>query len=179
MPQSIADMLSTARQDLQTAIGLSRQGSYGRRGPSPESLPHYGETKRLLRLVLESEPCNREALLMMAKVSEGLMDFEAAFDFLSRAIQAGEPKSKKLLKKLAQLRENTEHWKTLVLTPDMLRELGEYLESRKVGPANRSLDITREWLHLNFDGNPEQVIAGFEKRGAFSDFQVLANVVYG
>lgn len=179
MQEQTADLLKAARQDLKTAIGLSRQGSYGRRAPSPESLPHYGEAKRLLRLALEREPNHREALILLAQVSEGLMDFNAAADFLDRAFEAGEPKTKKLLKKVALLRENTKQWKDLILSPEMLRDLGEYLESQGVGPANRSLDFTREWLSSNFDGDPEQVIAALGERGAFSDFQVLANVVYG
>lgn len=179
MQESIADLLNNARQDLLTAVKLSKQASYHRRTPSPECLPHYGEARRLLGLVLESDPNHREALILMAQVSEGLMDLKAAANFLIKAIQAGEPATKKMLKKMAQLRESAKSWIDLVLTPDMLRELGEYLESMGVGPANRSLDLTREWLLLNFDGDPDEVIIALDGRGAFSDFQVLANVVYG
>jgi hypothetical protein len=179
MQEFIADLMNEARQDLLTAVKLSRQASYHRRAPSPECLPQYGEARRLLGLVLESEPSHREALMLMAQVSEGLMDFKAAADFLTKAIQAGEPATKKLLKKMAQLRESNRSWNGLVLTPDMLRDLGEYLESMGVGPANRTLDLTREWLLQNFDGDPNEVIIALDRRGAFSDFQVLANVVYG
>lgn len=179
MKEPAADALQAARQDVRTAIGLSRQGSYNRRAPSPESLPHYGEAKRLLQLVLEIEPNHREALVLMAQVFEGLMDFDAAADFLNRAIRAGEPKTKKLRRKLALMHENTRQWKDLVLAPHMLRDLGQHLESMGVDPANRSLDFTREWLSSNFDGDPEQVIGVLNERGAFSDFHVLVNVVHG
>lgn len=179
MPGHIKDFLSKAREDLLTAVRLSRQGSYRRRAPSPESLPHYGEAKRQLLLALEIEPAHREALMMMAQVAEGLMDFRSAVSYLDRALQTGEFRTKKLLKKLAHLRDNAEYWDSLSLTPSKLQELGEYLDLMGVSPDSRSLENTRQWLLSNFDGDPEQVIAEFSERGAFSDYHVLANVAYG
>ena len=116
---------------------------------------------------------------MMAQVCEGLMNFKGAIEFLNKAFAAGEPRTKKHLKKLALMRENAEEWHDLVLSPEELRELGEYLLEMKVGSANRSFDITKEWLETQSTHDVNEVIESLERRGAFSDFQVLANVVYG
>lgn len=179
MTRPVSELLLDARQDLFVAVKLSRQGAYHRRAPSSESLPHYGEAKRLLKEVLQHEPGNCQALLMMSQIAEGLMDFSSAINFLNDAFAAGEPRSKKHLKRLALLKENSKTWRKLVLTPEELRELGEFLQAKDVSPANRSLDYTKQWLNENYQGNPQEVLNSFDEVGAFSDFQVLANVVYG
>ena len=115
---------------------------------------------------------------MMSQISECLMDFNSAIEYLGRAITAGEPKTKKTLKRLALLRENAAMWRELFLTPASLRELGNYLEANKVGPRNRTMELTKKWLVAKGVDNPDKVIQSLESYGAFSDFQVLSNVVY-
>jgi hypothetical protein len=41
------------------------------------------------------------------------------------------------------------------------------------------MQFTQEWLEINDVANLDKVLAALEQRGAFSDFQVLANVVHG
>ncbi len=179
MHDQLSVSLITARDSMNSAIKLSKQGSYHRRAPSAESLPHYGEARRALLQILEQEPNNREALLMMSQVSEGLMNFKAAIHNLEKAFLAGEPRSKKHLKKLALLWENAKDWKDLLLKPEDLRELGDYLMSMGVGSEHRTLELTRNWLAEREEYDTGATIAALAERGAFSDFQVLANVVYG
>ncbi|WP_406697770.1 hypothetical protein V5E97_02790 [Singulisphaera sp. Ch08] len=179
MADEIPDSLKAARESLLLGVRLSKQGSYARRAPNPDSLPYFAQAHDLLAELLNEQPDHREALVMMSQISECLMDFSAALSFLARAFDAGEPKSKKLLKRLALLRENATAWRDLGLTPEMLGMLGNHLEAEGVGPAHETLQLTRDWLTANHIGDPEIVVAALERRGAFSDFQVLANVVYG
>ena len=116
---------------------------------------------------------------MMSQVTECLLDYDTALAYLNRAFDAGEPKSKRALKQLALLRENSHAWRELGLTPEMLRELGDHLEAEGVTPDHKTLRLTRGWLIENHIGDPEAVIAALERRGAFSDFQVFANICYG
>lgn len=179
MQDPLNETLEVARQELLLGVKLSKQGSYARRAPDAESLPHFHEADRLLKEILKGDPSNREALIMMSQLSESVLDFPAAIHYLNKAFDAGEPRTKKSLKRLALLKDNAKTWKRLKLSPASLRSLGEYLEGMGVGPNHRSLDLTREWLAANVDDDPEELIAALEDRGAYSDFQVLANVVKG
>lgn len=179
MSDAHLNSLREARDSLLLGLKLSKQGSYHRRAPEPDSLAHFGRASRLLDELLRREPTNREALMMMSQLLESLLDFGGAASLLMRALDVGEPKTKKLLKRLALLQESAKEWRELLLTPDSLRELGEYLKNRGVGPNDRTLNLTREWLTAKGFDNPDQVVAALGRRGGFSDFQVLANVVYG
>jgi hypothetical protein len=175
----ILDSLKAARESLQLGMRLSNQGSYARRAPSPGSLPFFANAQEQLEEVLTELPDNREALVMMSQVAECLLAYDKALSYLTRAFDAGEPKSKKSLKRLALLRENSHAWRDLGLTPEMLRELGDHLESEGVTTDHTTLRLTRDWLMEKHIADPESVIAALERRGAFSDFQVLANICYG
>jgi hypothetical protein len=179
MDDKIHDPLKAAREILLQGMRLSNQGSYARRAPNPASLPHFACARSILEGVLREVPDQKEALVMMSQVSESLLDFDKAIIFLTCAFDAGEPKSKKSLKRMALLRENSTTWRDLGLTPEMLRKLGDHLQAKGVGPNHRTLQLTRDWLSENHDGNPESIVTALERRGAFSDFQVLANIVYG
>lgn len=172
-------LIENAREELLRAIKLSKQGSYERRAPAPASLIHFETARSLLDEILLLSPRNTEALLMKSQISEGLLDFDSAIIFLNSAFDAGEARSQKLLKRLALLRENAKAWKALAMSPFILRQLGDYLESCGVGPANRTMELTKKWLDQNMPETSEKVIVALEERGAYSDFQVLANVVYG
>jgi hypothetical protein len=179
LESKISDRLRAARESLFLGVKLSNQGSYARRAPSPDSLPLFANAREKLEEVLAEIPTHREALMMMAQLSECLLDYDDAVGLLTRAFDAGEPKSKKSLKRLARLRENSHEWQALGLTPDMLRRLGDHLDAEGVTPGETTLRHTRDWLVENHIDDPEAVVAALERRGAFSDFQVLANVCYG
>lgn len=179
MDTRVKEALAAARQSWLSGVRLSKQCAYGRRAPDPESLPHFSEAARLLQDVLNQCPDNPEALTMMSQVSECLLDYDAAIAFQNKAFESGEPKTKKAIKRIALLGEAARAWRELLLTPELLKELGLFLESKGVGPNDRSLCNTYEWLSKNVTGKADAVIASLEKRGAFTDFQVLANIVHG
>jgi hypothetical protein len=65
----------------------------------------------------------------------------------------------------------------LMLTPSQLHDLGQYLESQLAGQlGERDLHLTRQWLG-DRDLDVAKIIQALENRGAFSDFEVLANIV--
>jgi len=173
------DSLKAARESLLLGMRLSKQGSYARRAPNPDSLSFFANARERLEEVLAELPDQREALMMMSQVAECLLDYNTALSYLMRAFDAGEPKSKKSLKRLARLCEGIHEWPDLGLTPEMLRELGHHLDAAGVTTDHTTLRLTRGWLMANHVENPESVIAALERRGAFSDFQVLANVCHG
>lgn len=179
MADEVQHSLRAARESLRFGMNMSNQASYARRAPSSESIPHLAHAREILEGILIEVPDDREALIMMSQISECLLRYENAIDFINRAIDAGEPKSKKLLKRLALLRESCEAWRDLRLSPEMLRKLGERLDAEGVDSSDTTLRVTRDWLVKNDVEAPDEVIAALQRRGAFSDFQVLANVVRG
>jgi len=140
----IEEKLAAARESLSLGIKLSNQGSYARRAPDQLSLPHFNEASRLLNEVLKKSSNNLEALIMISHVSECILDFDSAAIYQCKAFEAGEPKSKRSLKRLALLRASTNAWHDLSLTPESLSQLGRYLEEKGVGPDDRTLRLTRE-----------------------------------
>lgn len=179
MADSITESLNLVRIELAEAVKLSGQGAYHRRAPSPESLPHYEKTRQLLQEILERSPQNCEALMLLSQTYEGLMKFDLAALLLRKAFDAGEPKTNKLMKRLALLCENDKEWQDLALTPGELSELGDFLEERGVGPSHRSRNLTQEWIVNHTDKSLPDVLESLDRRGAFSDFQVLVNLVRG
>jgi hypothetical protein len=173
------DQMVEARESLLLGIEYSMQRSYQRRAPAFESLSYFERARELLEDVLRRQPQNREALMMMSQVWECLLEYDAAERYLLRALAAGEPRTKRMLKRLSLLREGARIWNGFPLTPEMLRALGKYLEGEGVNEHHRTLDLTRRWLAENGFTDIEQVIQAFGRKRAFSDFQVLANVVRG
>jgi hypothetical protein len=89
-------------------------------------------------------------------------------------------RSKRDLKRLALLDEAAKQWESLPLSPDELRQLGDFL--RASGADNptrgRALEFTEQWLRMS--AIPvDAAIEAFGRSGAFTDFQVLNNIVRG
>ena len=170
-----SSQLAEAQTELALGVRLARQGSYERRAPDALAVPHLARARELLG----NQDKNAEVLAMLSQIEECLLNYQAAVGYLERAIKVGLPRTKKVLKRLANLREQLVEWRDLGLTSEQLRALGDFLVGAGVGPANRSLHLTREWLARQSLHDPESVIRALGRRGAFSDFQVLANVVLG
>jgi hypothetical protein len=133
-----------------------------------------------LRAVLSREADNAEAWRLLAQAQEAFLDYAAARTSLERAISLGGGKaSKHDLKKLALLKQGEKEWRELHLTADQLQALGAFLQTRDVGPDDRSLRWTRQWLAEAGVADIERVLQAIQQRGAFSDFQVLRNIVVG
>lgn len=179
MDDQTISALDKARAWLEEARRLSGQGSYQRRFPASESLIPYKNAFDILSELVIKEPGNRKALLLLCDSLEGQMEFRRALEFLDRALDRGEPKTKMLLKRKARLKASAEEWEKFPLSPIQLKNLGDFLENSGVGPDNRSVALTEKWLSENYAGAEGDVIEALRHRGASSDFQVLVNVVRG
>lgn len=176
---SSKDKLAQARECLLHGIRLARQRSYQRRAPARIAIPHLVEARRQLLDLLQQDPVNDDALILLSEAEEVLLNYTQAIRYLERAMNNELQRTKKNKKRLAALRQYAAQWEDLGLSPQQLAELGKHLAARGVSPVNRSLELTREWLQSISVANADDVIAALHRRGAFSDFQVLANVVWG
>jgi hypothetical protein len=109
---------------------------------------------------------------------EALLEYSEAITSLNRAMELS-TRDKKNLKRLARLREAKSFWDQLTLTPYQLHDLGAYLQERGTSLDAETLAATQEWLEAAGLPDPESVLDAFENLGAFSDFQVLENIVRG
>lgn len=170
--------LDLARNEFLTGVKLSKQGSYARRNPDLLSIPHFQKAKSILLNLEKSDPDNIEILVLLSQIEECLMNYTKAILYLNQSFSAGKSQTKSDLKRLIRLRQESVEWRDLKLSARELEELGSYLSRLNVGPQHTTLDLTKEWLLLNDISHPEDVISALERRGAFSDFQVLKNVVH-
>lgn len=167
------------RATLINGLNLSMQGSLGRRAPAPAAIPSLTEARSGLEEYTCRYPDDPAGWRLLSQAQEALMDYRRAIQSLERALRNSPDRSKRDLKKLAALRESFGEWSDLHLTPEDVAELGQYLRE-KLGPGtgDRELTWTRAWLEGRFD-DPEPALEGLERRGAYSDWQVLNNIVRG
>jgi hypothetical protein len=177
MPADVGSL----RQALLRGIKLSMQGSYARRIPAEEAVPHLEEARRGLRHLVEKDPMNVETWRLLSQAEECMLNYAGATTCLERAIELSKTGRKKDLRRLALLKESLRAWQDLLLTPDQLRELGECLvqAGAELEPNGRTLMFTRQWLHDRGFADAEAVLEALRRRGAYTDFQVLQNVVRG
>lgn len=178
MTDDYMNTLEEAEAALELGTRLSKQSSYARRMPARESHPHFAHARALLQRIVTRCPIDSNALRLMSRVCESLLDFSNAIRYQELAISATGTQSNKDLKRLAVLRGSLREWQELGLSPRQLESLGQYLEAHGVGEEQRSLELTSSWAIEN-ELNPRDVCEGVQRRGAFSDFQVLSNLVYG
>lgn len=179
MDIGIAESLVAARNELREAIALSGQGSYARRSPAAISKAGFSRANDLLASILVKDPLHREALLLYSQERECVLDYGSAIKALDEAFLAGEPRSRQHLKRRARLVESLSTWQTLQLTPEQLQELGEFLQDSGVDASSVTMERTTTWLRDHNVPHHERVLQGLQRMGAYSDFQVLANVVFG
>jgi tetratricopeptide (TPR) repeat protein len=162
---------------LRTGLRLSQQGSYHRREPDAKARPYLADARDGLRELSAEDPTNAGAWRLLSQAEEALLDYGAAIDALQRALCLSETRNKRDLKRLALLREALSEWTALPLEPSQLAELGAYLREQALGPEDRSLRWTRAWLERHDIKNSDEVLRALGRRGAFSDFRVLSNIV--
>jgi tetratricopeptide (TPR) repeat protein len=167
------------RSRLRDGLRLSRQGSYERRAPAKEAVPYLARARDGLHALLEHEPKNAEAWDLLSQAEAALLNYEPAILALERLIQISSKKDKRVLKRLAGLKQAHSEWGALPLSPAQLAALGEYLEEHGVGSQSKTLELSRRWLEQSGAHDVERVIEALGCRGAFCDFQVLQNVVRG
>ncbi|HEV3079068.1 MAG TPA: hypothetical protein VGY66_04790 [Gemmataceae bacterium] len=157
------------------------QCSLGRRAPTTKSIPLLETARDGLRRLLEKDRTNAEAWQLLSQAEECLLNYQEAITSLEQAKRLNGSRTKKDLKRLALLKESCGYWQDFPLSADQLRKLGHYLvgAGAEEEQRGRTFTFTRRWLAENKVPEPDAVIQALEKRGAFSDFQVLYNVVRG
>lgn len=174
--------IDEVRRQLVLARQLARQGSYQRRLPSPAGTAQLGRIEEWCRARLREVPTDWQALDAMAHVRECLLDYVSSEEYLDQAVRAGLPNTRKVKRRLLHIRQAAQEWRDLGLSPAQLDELGAYLEGCHAWESlarERSRARTDSWLDANCPATAAEVRAALDRRGAFSDWQVLANVVKG
>lgn len=175
----VAD-LGQLRDALRQGQRLSGQISLERRAPAAKAVPYLKTARDGLRQYVADTPTSVAAWRLLAEAEECLLDYGAALRALQKAIELSGKRDRRDVKKLVFLQQADGKWADLGLTPAQLASLGRHLEAQLAGgTGDRSLRLTREWLAREEIAAPERVIAALDRRGAFSDFQVLYNVVRG
>lgn len=165
-----------ARELYLRAVRASGQASYARRQASDHAVALFRKARKVL------EDCgaisNPEGLELLSRIDEALLHYGEAISWLVRYGEHKGGLSQKEKKRLAQLCEAHREWTDLGLTPPQLTELGDHLREHGVGPHSTTFECTRRWIR-NSNLNETLVIDAFMRRGAFSDYQVLENIVSG
>ena len=178
--------MSGTLDDLEAALRegmrLAKQPSLGRRAPASEAVPHLSKARAGLRQFVKDHPDDARAHRLLSLAEETMLAYRPAVAALERAMALSGPRDKRDAKRLAMLREAVDEWAALPLTPEQLRELGEYLAGKlESEPVERNLHWTERWLRdRGFDDAAvTRVRAALDDRGAYSDMQVFYNVVRG
>jgi hypothetical protein len=177
----ISKDLNELRATLANGQRLSMQGSYSRRAPAKASVPYLHSARDGLQNYVQKNPDSAEAWELLSRAEECLLNIGNAITCLEEAMALSGRRDRRSLKRLALLREAKAEWSAIPLTPDQLRELGDFLVERGAGEEQfgRTLDKTRDWLESSGLANTEAIIEALADRGGFTDFQVLYNVVRG
>jgi tetratricopeptide (TPR) repeat protein len=180
MKKKTQDDLDGIRRLLNKGLGLSKQGSYQRRAPSQSAVPFLRQARCELEAWIEQNGEFVEALRLLALADEALLDYRSAVRCLEKVIALSGRNDRKDLKRLAACREASRMWRMLALNPDELRALGRYLRDKLLDSApERSLRWTETWVSENRPIDKNEVLAGIQELGHFSDYQVLHNLVPG
>lgn len=162
------------------AIKLSGQLSLGRRSPKPEAEAIVNDIIFELRSYLKGNPVDDQAWRLLSQAEEILLRYKEAIDYLEKAISLTGKKDKRDLKRLTRMKEQLTEWTELPLSPRQLEELGNYLELHLAATSDaRDLRLTKEWLQKQGFPGIDRILESLANRGAYSDSQVLYNVVRG
>ena len=167
--------------ELRTGIKKSGQSSYSRRAPNAASLADLNSARSGLRELSEEDSENPRIWELLSKAEECLMNFSAAIRCCEKAIELSGKPTKDQRKRLALLKQSVAQWNKLPLTPEELKALGAYLKMVGADESihKKTFEHTETWLENEGFSNPDEVIGEFERRGAYSDFQIYHNVILG
>jgi hypothetical protein len=168
------------REMLLKGIKLSMQSSLARRKPAPAATPFLEQARTGLKALTTQDGRNAVAWRLLSQAEECLLNYSAAVKCLETAIELTGYTGNKERKRLALLKESLSERARFPLSPDELASLGQFLKDW--GATNevngRTLERTTRWLEDN-DFDVPDVIDALARRGAFTDFQVLYNLVRG
>ena len=128
---------------------------------------------------MRTSPNSAEAWQLLSQAEECLLNYGQAITYLQKAISLSGRRDRRSLKRLALLRESLAEWSALPLSPDELRDLGNYLtECGAAEESNgRTLQFTTDWLVEKNLPNCEEIIERLRNHGGYTDFTILYNVV--
>jgi hypothetical protein len=131
--------------------------------------------RRGLTNFVTEDPNNGTAWRLFSQTEECLLNYDESIRCLKAAIALQRTADKKDLKRLAALEGYAKQWKDLHLSPAMLQDLHDFLADAGVDSEalGRTLHFTKRWLADRQISEPHSVLAALERRGAFTDFQVL------
>lgn len=164
------------REILLQGQKLSMQGSLDRRMPDKKSVPYL--LRRGLKEYIKENTEDAIALRMLSQAEECLLNYNAAIDYLTKAIELS-GKDKKDMARLVLLKDYQTQWNDLGLSPDQLKKLGDFLsEKLEECTCDHSLIFTKILLNENvMKSKSAKLIKAIQNAGGFCDCEVLANVV--
>jgi tetratricopeptide (TPR) repeat protein len=173
-------MLDEIRAILFRGMRCSMQSAYGRRAPSPPAIPLLTKAREMLDEYTKLIPDDWEGWDLLARAEESLLHYTEARKALERAVELSGKRDKKTLKRIALYQQLEKQWRALLLTPEELQRLGNYLRERLASGANeKTFKWTEAWLIANRYQHIDGVLESFRQAGAFYDFQVAENLARG
>jgi hypothetical protein len=165
-------------QALVTALKKTRQGSYARRAPAPESAPMLLDVRGRARELLSNGHRDPRLWRALSLAEEALLNYRAALQahLIQLAMQQSE--SRKEAKRTVALAEGAGFWDAVRLSPDELAALGAYLEGFQELSSRDFARVTR-WLTTCGHVDPDALIDSLRSQGALSDFDVYWRLVRG
>ncbi|NEW01335.1 DUF2695 domain-containing protein [Bacillus megaterium] len=172
------DSLLELKDELIKGQKLAMQGSYQRRAPSKKAIPHLLAARKGLKEYVKQYSNDALAWQLLSQAEEYLLNYNAALMALQNAISL-DKKDKKLLKRLALLKEYASKWQELDMTPEQLQSLEIYLEEKlEVYGCNHTLIYTREWLDIStLHSKKSKIVKALQNQGGFCDCEILMNVI--
>ncbi|MCA0968956.1 DUF2695 domain-containing protein, partial [Priestia flexa] len=109
------DSLLDLKDELIKGQKLAMQGSYQRRAPSKKAIPHLLAARKGLKEYVKQYSNDALAWQLLSQAEEYLLNYNAALTALQNALSF-DKKDKKLLKRLALLKEYASKWQELDMT---------------------------------------------------------------
>lgn len=173
--QATLDQLETLQRDF---VKQSRQSSLDRRAPSSELKAAFSQLRAQLKVLIKANSDSERALRILANTEEALLNYRDAANCLREAIRLSKKREHRDLKKLAFLEQSAAEWEALILSPEDLKRLGEFLlQTLGDGPFAVDLRWSEAWIEERFPDRSDEIVAAIKARGGYTDVQVLHNVV--
>ncbi|HES8074056.1 TPA: DUF2695 domain-containing protein [Streptococcus pyogenes] len=172
------DSLLDLKDELIKGQKLAMQGSYQRRAPSKKAIPHLLAARKGLKEYVKQYSNDALAWQLLSQAEEYLLNYNAALTALQNALSF-DKKDKKLLKRLALLKEYASKWQELDMTPEQLQSLEIYLQEKlEICGCDHTLVYTREWLDIStLHSKKSKIVKALQNQGGFCDCEVLMNVI--
>ncbi|WP_140457117.1 DUF2695 domain-containing protein [Priestia megaterium] len=172
------DSLLDLKDELIKGQKLAMQGSYQRRAPSKKAIPHLLAARKGLKKYVKQYSNDALAWQLLSQAEEYLLNYNAALTALQNFLSF-DKKDKKLLKRLALLKEYASKWQELDMTPEQLQSLEIYLQEKlEIYGCDHTLIYTREWLDIStLHSKKSKIVKALQNQGGFCDCEVLMNVI--